>query len=428
MEIVGKDSNVFYANKFGADLNTCVKEVHHSLKADMCNNLIAGPTSQLPMKCYHKQVDTHTVIPETFDWRTKKGFDGKPLLSDVRMQGDCGSCWAFASTSVLADRLSIVTDGRKKLVFSPQDMIASGDEFIRSEMSKAEIQRLIEEDIIEDAKSYILKGCHGGLLTSAADYLVLRGVPLEKDVPYPERGTAKCEITSDELYYSNTKYERYFAKHVHTLTEGEEDGFPVEDVSLAEDVMNSNVRNMQLAIMKDGPILSSFTVYEDFMYYPYLGKIYSRHDVITVKGKFQKNKIDGGHAIKIVGWSRGVNSKQVSVRYWICENTWGSTWGVEGGYFFFEMGKNSCNIELNSIAIFPDLKRCPAIVVGPPAPLTHVEPPRDKPLKRFSKTDYEVLALQRKKILQRNAAIATLVIIFLVSAPFLLLKSKKNGL
>ena len=59
---------------------------------------------------------------------------------------------------------------------------------------------------------------------------------------------------------------------------------------------------------------TGFTVYADFM--SYSGGIYEH-----VTGG-----VRGGHAVKIVGW--GVEG---GINYWICANSWGTSWG-DGGY------------------------------------------------------------------------------------------------
>ena len=37
-----------------------------------------------------------TTIPSSFDWRTKSN-----VLTAIKDQGNCGSCWAFGTTAVL---------------------------------------------------------------------------------------------------------------------------------------------------------------------------------------------------------------------------------------------------------------------------------------------------------------------------------------
>ena len=58
-------------------------------------------------------------------------------------------------------------------------------------------------------------------------------------------------------------------------------------------------------------------VYDDFQFY--------FHGVYRHK----KGKLNGGHAVKIVGW--GVDEKEGE--YWIVANSWGELWGIDG-YFW----------------------------------------------------------------------------------------------
>jgi len=60
---------------------------------------------------------------------------------------------------------------------------------------------------------------------------------------------------------------------------------------------------------------TAFTVYEDFM--SYSSGIYEH-----VTGKEL-----GGHAVKLLGW--GVDD---GVEYWLCANSWGPTWGMDGTF------------------------------------------------------------------------------------------------
>ena len=56
-------------------------------------------------------------IPASFDWRSKRG-----VVTPVKDQGHCGSCWAFASTAVLESHLAIQTGVYAEL--SPQNLVS----------------------------------------------------------------------------------------------------------------------------------------------------------------------------------------------------------------------------------------------------------------------------------------------------------------
>jgi len=89
--------------------------------------------------------------------------------------------------------------------------------------------------------------------------------------------------------------------------------------------------SIKQAIMDDGPVVATMTVYRDF--YAYVGGIY-RH----VTGEEM-----GFHAVSIVGWDD-------TNHCWICKNSWGTTWG-EGGNFRIEYGQ--CGIEENAVSLEP---------------------------------------------------------------------------
>ena len=63
-------------------------------------------------------------LPEEFDWRDK---DGDDFVSPVRNQGNCGSCYAFASMGQLESGVRIKSNGRIQVVFSPQDVVSCSE-------------------------------------------------------------------------------------------------------------------------------------------------------------------------------------------------------------------------------------------------------------------------------------------------------------
>ena len=66
----------------------------------------------------------------TIEFKIPSKFDGRKVwsdyISDIRSQGQCGSCWAFSSIFVLATRLSIYSRGKYNYIFSPAKMVFCG--------------------------------------------------------------------------------------------------------------------------------------------------------------------------------------------------------------------------------------------------------------------------------------------------------------
>jgi hypothetical protein len=84
-----------------------------------------------------------------------------------------------------------------------------------------------------------------------------------------------------------------------------------------------------------GPIAVWMMVYRDF--WDYSGGIYVRTSNIE----------DGGHFVDIVGWG-----SSGGVDYWICKNSWGTGWGVNG-YFYIRRGTNESRIEEQAYWLTP---------------------------------------------------------------------------
>jgi hypothetical protein len=87
----------------------------------------------------------------------------------------------------------------------------------------------------------------------------------------------------------------------------------------------TNAAAMKAFIAQTGTLTACFTVYADF-YYHYTGGVYE-HDPKT-------DTVVGGHCISVVGYTD-------AGQYWICKNSWGSTWGESG---FFCIGYGQCGI------------------------------------------------------------------------------------
>lgn len=137
------------------------------------------------------------------------------------------------------------------------------------------------------------RGCSGGSLLNVWNYIDSNGIRSDDCVPYTsgDGSESTCSVGCSG-YGSSDHYK-----------------CPVTSSFLTSDTA------IQAAVMTVGAVEVGFSVYEDFMNYN--GGIYS----------YQEGQYLGGHAVKIVGWG-----KQISMFFWLVQNSWGPGWG-ENGYF-----------------------------------------------------------------------------------------------
>lgn len=99
--------------------------------------------------CYIHENDNLTTLPDSVDWRLRG------MVSPIKNQGRCGSCWAFAAAGALESAWAI----RKK------------------RLADISTQQMVDCDKISH-------GCNGGRMDLAYSYLIDNGVVLEENYPY----------------------------------------------------------------------------------------------------------------------------------------------------------------------------------------------------------------------------------------------------
>ena len=107
---------------------------------------------------------SNVFTPVSIDWR-KKG-----AVTNVKDQGQCGSCWSFSSTGALEGIYSIMNN--KLYSFSEQELVdcSSGLE-------------------------YGNHGCNGGLMDGAFQYTINNGLCKEEEYPYTAK-KGSCESST----------------------------------------------------------------------------------------------------------------------------------------------------------------------------------------------------------------------------------------
>ena len=299
-----------------------------------------------------KSVDTpkdNIKVPEQFDGR--KVWAG--LLSPVANQGSCGSCWAFASTSTLADRFNIQSMGMMHVVLSAAKVILCDFKYADNIKHPEKEQELVAE---RQSRSNKTSACFGNTLADAWQYLYTIGTNTRKCVPYdkkyglfkefdtlgsfsePQRMPTCAQVTgilgdmcADFTYNeynaeeSGTPARFYRALHFYAIAGVPKDG--------------GNEFHIRYNIFRWGPVSASFAVYPDFYTFDAKNAIYEWNG---------NGEQVGGHAVEIVGWG-SENGKD----YWIIENSWGTDWG-EDGYFRMVRGNNNCQLEENIVTGVPD--------------------------------------------------------------------------
>ena len=215
----------------------------------------------------------------SFDEDLPGAFDWRDQgLPPAKNQGQCGSCWAFGTLSPLECNIWI-TDG------DPVD--------------------LSEQWIVSCNKEGW--GCNGGYW--AHDYLKENGktgkkggngAVLEENFPYTATN-GNCKEGLDHEYF-------------------------IEDWAMLSDFESeASVDDMKQAIKNYGPISAAVHVGSEFAYYS--------------GGVFNKDKRNScNHAVTLVGWNDSYIYNGEEYGVWILRNSWGTSWGVEGGYMYIEYG------------------------------------------------------------------------------------------
>ena len=130
-------------------------------------------------KEYELHKSNNTLLPSAVDWRASG------LVTNVKNQGQCGSCWAFSAVASLEGQHAKKTG---KLV------------------------SLSEQNLVDCAGKFGCQGCEGGWMASALEYVEYNG-GLDTEASYPYKAV-------DESCVYRSSHRGATVKNVVNITKG----------------------------------------------------------------------------------------------------------------------------------------------------------------------------------------------------------------
>jgi len=260
----------FAINKFAALTPAEFKEM-----------LTFRPHEYVPAPLFTPKTTTFPRDAATIDWRTKGA------ITDVKDQGQCGSCWAFSAVEETESMW--ILKGKSKVELS--------------------VQQVVSCDTLDG-------GCNGGDTPTAYAYIKSAGgLESEDDYPYQSGGgdNGTCSFDRSKIAGGNNNGFVYASPACES---NDPDCTKVDEAKLLQSL---GAAPISICVVAD-----PWQFYDSGV---------MAHD--SCDGKFA----DLDHCVQLVGY----NSDPNDGKYWMVRNSWGSDWGVSG-YIWLEYGFNTCGV------------------------------------------------------------------------------------
>lgn len=265
-----------------------------------------------------KEEDYYSTLPHEYikeeDLPTNFVWTNLTRSLNQHLPHYCGSCWAHAAISSLADRIKIARSYRRK---TSRVLLQGGGDLDTPD--GADINLSIQ--FVLNCGAHIAGSCQGGSASGTYEFIKQTGyIPFETCQPY-------IACSSDSTYG--------FCSHVDTSCKADNicqtcamkltpslhpfkeacsriDYFP--NASIAEyGVINRNpdsVHHIKAEIYARGPVAAGVN---GQVLHEYSGGVYRNQTADTTVT----------HVVSIVGWGRDTSTDE---EYWVVRNSWGQYW------------------------------------------------------------------------------------------------------
>ena len=258
--------------------------------------------------------------PDEFSW---KNFEGKDWTTPAKSQGNCGSCWDFAAIGTLESIIKIREE-------NPDLSIDLSEQYVLSCLPAA-------------ANNYG-QGCLGGtpygafyyMMDTSAEGNYENGAIPESCFPYQASHnipcSEKCENWEDLLIPILDCSESYL-------------GFDSPE----------NRAIIKSLIYQNGPIAGAMNATQDFI--NFWNNHHDPTDYYPDPHAPWGNRLN--HIIVIVGWKN--DSSITNGGYWICKNSWGTSWGYQG-FYNIEYGALFTGYYISTVDYDPESNNLPPTI------------------------------------------------------------------
>lgn len=209
-------------------------------------------------------------LPESVNW-VEAG-----IVTPVKNQGHCGSCWAFSTAEMIESYLA-------------------RDEGILTELAVEQIVDCVQNPNQCGGEG----GCNGATVNLGFDYLLNVGLISEWAYPYVQYWNSKTGAKYECQYDTLVGYEK-------SIITAQLEGYV--------QVQNNSYDAMMEAIAQ-GPVAINV---DASAWHSYGGGVF---DGCVVDG------VDINHAVQMVGYG---TDAETGLDYWLVRNSWGPYWGEEG--------------------------------------------------------------------------------------------------